>query len=295
MIEKPLIKLQPDIIEPESINFSELHSKRVVNLSSKPKRPPLAISIGYDDVPYNGEFYPLRFGTFGNISMIKGEEKARKSWLKSMILSCAIGGKSDINNPHIKGHSLQDKLIIDIDTEQDEHDAWMTADRVQRMVGMMPPNYIPVALREDSPKHRQQYLDWLFMESDFKRDLGVISIDGYVDMVNDFNSLTECVEFTQKLMKYSSIAKCHITGVLHLNPQSDKARGHLGTILQQKCETVVIIKDLGDCSEVLCQRGRGKKFQTFYISVDKNWLPVLVDDNDVVMPETKSRIVPSKF
>lgn len=288
--------VQPKSHEPEEqeLNYSDVHAKSVINLSEKPKRAPLAISIGYDDVAYNGEFYPLRFGTFGNISMIKGEEKARKSWLKSMIMGGAIGGKSNIYTGEIHGHkSLQDKYIIDIDTEQDSYDAWMVADRVKRLVGTMPENYIPVMLREYTPTERLGYLEWLFSESEYKDKLGIVSIDGYVDMMKDFNSLTESMEFTQKLMRYSSKSKCHITGVLHLNPGTEKGRGHLGTILQQKCETVVIIKDMGDFSEVTCQRGRGKKFKPFCISVNKDWLPYIMDDyagdTSVSFPQNKPK------
>lgn len=273
----PTVTKKTESQESVLINYFDVHNKSVVNLNEIPLRPPLAISIGFDDIAYKGNHYPLRFGTFGNISMIKGEEKARKSWLKSMIIGCAIGGNSNLYADEIQGHSLKDKYIIDIDTEQDNYDAWMVADRVKRMVGAMPENYIPVMLREYTSIERLGYLEWLFMESDFRNNLGIVSIDGFVDMVNDFNSLTECAEFTQKLMKYSTITKSHITGVLHLNPNSEKARGHLGTILQQKCETVVIIKDEGDYSQVTCQRGRGKKFKPFAISVNENWLPYVLE------------------
>lgn len=273
-------------------DFKAMHDKSVINLSEKPARAPLAISIGYDDVAYKGTNYPLRFGTYGNISMIKGEEKARKSWLKSMILACAIGGSANLYADEIHGHHLSEKLIIDIDTEQDSFDAWMVADRVQRMVGAMPPNYIPVMLREYSSKERLDYLDWLFMESDFRNNLGLVSIDGFVDMVEDFNSLKECKDFTQRLMKYSTLTKCHITGVLHLNPNSDKARGHLGTILQQKCETVVIIKDEGDYSSVICQRGRGKKFKPFGITVNSDWLPYVVEETNYSITDVSKKREP---
>jgi len=276
-------KIEKKVIEsPESvlIDYSKVHEKSLIDLTNKPLRPPLAISVGHDDVAYNGTNYPLRFGTFGNISMIKGEEKARKSWLKSMIIGCSIGGGSNILCDQIQGHSLKDKYIIDIDTEQDSYDAWMVADRVKRMVGAMPENYIPVMLREYTSVERLGYLEWLFMESPYRAKLGIVSIDGYVDMLEDFNSLTESQKFTQKLMTYSSVSKAHITGVLHLNPNSDKARGHLGTILQQKCETVVIIKDEGNYSQVNCQRGRGKKFKPFAISVNDDWLPYMLDADE---------------
>jgi|SRR6478735_3154766 len=279
MIEIPKLDLAK---EPENVvlDFKQVDKECSIDLSKNYERPPLVISIGYDDKSYGGIHFPLRFGTQGNISMIKGEEKARKSFLKSLILSCAFGGKSNhfTNSLDILGHNLKDKFIIDIDTEQDEYDSWVNATRIPKMVGIVPENYKAKRLREKTPNERLAYLEWLFMESDIRNDLGIVSIDGYVDLINDFNSQLESSELTQKLMKWSSVSKSHITGVLHLNPGSTKARGHLGTILQQKCETVVIIKDEGEHSLVTCQRGRGKKFKEFCITVNEDWLPIIIDN-----------------
>jgi hypothetical protein len=260
------------------LNFADIHKKSIVDLRNTPPRPPLAISIGLDPKDYKGVRYPLRFGTFGNISMIKGEEKSRKTWLKSLILGCIQGEKSYQFSGNIQGHELQDKYIIDLDSEQDDFDAWMVANRVPKMLGGVETpkykeNFITVKLREYNANERAGYLQWLFMESEYRNKLGVVSIDGFVDFVNDFNSLTECGAFTQSLMTYSTISKSHIMGILHLNPGQEKARGHLGTILQQKCETVTIIKDEGEYSSVRCQRGRGKRYETFALSVNDDRLP----------------------
>lgn len=282
MIEIPDIKTN-ETVNPE-INFSEIHKKSVIDLKVKPERPPLAISIGLDEKEYAGQRYPLRFGTFGNISMIKGEEKSRKTWLKSLILACIQGGNSINYSDQITGHNLQDKYIFDLDSEQDDWDAWMVANRVPKMVGVVEtPKYsdrfVTVKLREYSANERNGYLEWLFMESEYRNKLGVVSIDGFVDFVNDFNSLTESIKFTQSLMKYSTLTRSHIMGILHLNPGEQKARGHLGTILQQKCETVTIIKDMGNHSVVTCQRGRGKKYNEFAITVNDDWLPEEINHN----------------
>ena len=222
----------------------------------------------------------MRFGTFGNISLITGEEKSRKSFLKSLIEACSIGGRSNeyTNGLEIKGHNLENKYIISIDAEQDTYDAWLNGVRIPKMVGSLHQNYMVLKWREKSKDERLMLLDWLFMESPYKDKLGLVMLDGYVDFVKDFNNLQECDEFTSKLMKYSSITKCHISGILHLNPGSEKSRGHLGTILGQKCETVVIIKDMGKYSLVTCKRGRGKKFKDFTIRVDNEWMPYVSED-----------------
>ena len=286
-IDIPTVQLK-QALDSLDVDFSEIHKLSTLNLKSKVSKPQLAISIGYDDIAYNGEFNHLIFGTFGNISMIKGEEKARKSWLKSLLLGCCFDGNSVNYSSDIKGHNLRDKYIIDLDTEQDAYYSRLGADRICKMYGtpqspVIPDNYIAINLREHNAKIRRDYLKWLFMESEYRNKLGVVSIDGYVDMLDNFNDLVESTEFTQSLMKYSTLSKAHITGVLHLNPGQDKARGHLGTILQQKCETVVIIKDEGDFSSVTCQRGRGKKWDSFGISVNKDWLPYTLSlDNQII-------------
>ncbi len=255
------------------IDFTKMHEECRIDLSQVYERPPLAVSIGSDQ-----QGYPIPFATYGNISLIKGEEKARKSFLKSLILACAIGGNSIDYAEEIMGHNLGDKYILDLDGEQDEYYAWLNGIRIPKMVGALPDNFHTIKLREKSTKERNQYLDWLFMESQFKNKIGLVSIDGYVDFVNNFNDLEECDQFTQRLMKYSSVTKCHITGILHLNPGTTKARGHLGTILQQKCESVINIQDGGSYSIVECQRARGKKFRDFTIRVNKDWLPYVSKD-----------------
>ncbi len=273
------LEINPEEETPD-IDFNKSFNDSKIDLSKSVDRPPLAISIGLDEREYNGVRFPLRFGTFGNISMITGEEKARKSFLKSLIEACAIGGKSNnyTNGLEIQGHDLHSKYIISIDAEQDTYDAWLNGIRIPKMVGVIPDNYIVVKWREKSKDERLNLLEWLFMESPYKDNIGLVVMDGYVDFVKDFNNLEECDLFTTKLMKYSSICKCHIMGVLHLNPGSEKSRGHLGTILGQKCETVVIIKDMGEYSKVICKRGRGKKFKDFTIRIDDDWMPYVSDD-----------------
>lgn len=280
--QKPVLKSE---LTTEEKDFKSMMEASRINLKSKPEKSTLAISIGIDDVPYNGYHFPLRFGTYGNISMIKGEEKARKSWLKSLLLGCCFGGNSNRLSSDIKVHNLNDRYVLDLDTEQDKNDSWSSSIRIPKIVGtntdlFYPENYVPLNLREYSPKERRGFLEWLFMESEYKGKIGICSIDGYVDLVDDFNSNTDSIEITQALMKYSSIGNTHITGVLHLNPGSEKARGALGTILQQKCETVVVIKDSGEYSDVYCQRGRGKKFKPFKISVNSERLPYVLDVTD---------------
>lgn len=260
--------------EEDDFSPEEIFKKREINLKAAPKVSPIAISIGTDE---NNK--PLIFGTYGNISLIKGEEKARKSFLKSLLEANCFDGNSNnyTNSIVIKCHNLGDRYVVSLDSEQDEFYAWLNANRVKTMCGFIPDNYKYYYLRGETISNRLKYIEWLLFKSPLKDKIGILVIDGYVDLVHDFNNQIECIELVSKLMKYSEMANCHITGVLHLNPDTTKGRGALGTILQQKCETVTIIKDEGDYSKVYCQRGRGKKFDDFYLSIDEKYMPILID------------------
>ena len=265
-----------DVIE----NISDVFKNTIIDVNQNVDRPPLAISIGFDDKAYAGTHYPLKFGSMGNISLITGQEKSRKTFVKSLIEACAFGGKSNFytDTLEIKGY-LGDKYLISIDTEQSLYDAVMTSKRVPHMVGTMPDNYISLMWREKTTKERLQLLEWLYMESSYKENLGMVVLDGVVDCVQDFNSLTECKDFTEKLMKYTSITNSHLCGLLHLNPNGDKLRGHLGTILGQKAEMVMIVENKGEYSECRCKVVRGgKPFKDFTIRIDDDWMPFISDD-----------------
>lgn len=279
MFEK--FELNNDISEANEINLSDVFKETILDISQEVERPPLAVSIGYDDRSYKGVHYPLKFGSMGNISLITGQEKSRKTFVKSLIEACTIGGQSNFytGDLEIKGY-IDDKYLISIDTEQSLYDAVLTSRRVPYMVGAMPDNYISLMWREKTTLERLQLLEWLFMESPYRNKLGLTVLDGVVDCVQDFNSLTECKEFTEKLMKYTSVTNSHLCGLLHLNPNSDKLRGHLGTILGQKAELVAIVENKGEYSTVRCKVVRGgKPFKTFTIRIDDNWMPYISDDD----------------
>ena len=284
----------------EKLNFEELEGideiiltdeeilkgfeSTVIDLKQTIKRPPVLLSIGLDDKSYNGVHYPLKFATRGNFSVIKGAQKARKSFIKSLMEACTIGGKSFKFTDYleIKSHNLNNDLVISIDCEQSKYDTWSNGIRIPKIVGHHPENYKVMFWREKSIAERLAYLDWLFLRSPYKDNLGMVILDGFVDFVYDPNDQKECSIFWNLIMKYSSIANCHITGMLHTNPNSDKMRGHLGTIGSQKAETVMFVENKGEFSLASCSEVRGSKpFKEFTIRIDEKWLPYVSIGDDI--------------
>lgn len=272
----------PDI-EKESINFKKMMHDSFVDISKEIKYNPPAISIGTNI--YKGNVYDTPFGSYGDFSCIVGASKSRKTFFKSVLIACYIGGKSQNYFEDIKGHETENKLVIDIDTEQSKFHSQRVFKRVCEMVGTTPKQYKTHSLRKYSPVERFEFIEYLIYESEYKDKIGLISIDGFVDLCTDFNDLESSMKLVNKLMKWTEEKQIHITGILHANPNTDKPKGHLGSRILEKAETVAFVTKEDECSKVTCNYSRNIPFDEFYFKINKNdWLPYKsnkIDDWDL--------------
>jgi hypothetical protein len=258
-----------------TIDFIQIHKDFFVDIDEVYQPQPVAISIGYN--LYKGTNYPIPYGSYGDFSCIVGASKAKKSFFKSALISSYIGGNSSYYFGDIKGHNSENKYIIDIDTEQSKYHAQRTFRRVAEMVGSNTKFYKPFALRELSANERLDFIDWIFNESEYKGKIGLVSIDGVADLVNDVNDLVKSNEVAQKLLTWSGNEQCHIITVLHRNFQTKKPTGHLGSAVLKKAETVVFVEKEDDYTIVNAEYTRNQPFDSFAFYVNENWLPIQVD------------------
>ena len=96
--------------------------------------------------------------------------------------------------------------------------------------------------------------------------MGLVVIDGIRDLMLDINNSTEATKLVGDLMQWTSEQNIHIQTVLHLNKGDDNARGHIGTELNNKAETVLqITKDntIPERSIVAPSIIRSKPFEKF--------------------------------
>ena len=270
-------ELDKNINEPLSIDFKEMFNKALIDPSEEIKPQPIALSIGTTN--YKGTEYPIPFGSYGDFSCIVGASKSKKTFFKSMIEAGYIGGNANIHNPSIKGHNSQGKFVVSFDTEQSEYHVQRVQRRVLELVGANYELYKTFSLRAYSPKERFDFIDWVIFESDFKENIGLMSIDGYVDLVTDFNSLEQSTGLTEKLLQWTAKGKMHCTGILHKNFGTAKPVGHVGSSVLKKAETVVFVEAQEDKTLVKCEYSRNQSFEDILFEVDsKDWLPKEVKD-----------------
>ena len=275
MIEIPQIKLKGAEQEQE-YNFKKVHDLQFVDIDEVLKPQPVAISIGTSQ--YKGQSYPIPFGSYGDFSCIVGASKSKKTFLKSLFTACYIGGNANIYSTEIKGHNSAKKWVIDIDTEQSDFHAQRVFRRVAEMVGTNPVNYKPFALRTLSATERFKFIDWIFNESQYKGNIGLLIIDGVADLVSDVNNLEQSNEVAQKLLEWSGNENCHIITVLHRNFGSNKPTGHLGSAVLKKAETVVFVEKEDDAVLVTSEYSRNQPFENFAFEVNSDWLPCVVNE-----------------
>ena len=133
-------------------------------------------------------------------------------------------------------------------------------------------------LRECTPDKRKQIIDYMLANME---DIGLVIIDGIRDLMYDINSPSESSELINLLMKWSSEYNLHIHTVLHLNKGDDNTRGHIGTELNNKAETVLqVTKSTQDVniSEVKAMHIRDKDFEPFAFRINDSALPEIAED-----------------
>jgi hypothetical protein len=286
MIEIPQIILDQ---EQPQLDFAKLKNDLFINIEEELEHPPIALSIGTHK--YKGGTYPTQFGSYGDFSCIVGASKSKKTFLKSLLIASYIGGNAYRYAPNIKGHDNKDKLVLEFDTEQSKYHCQKVFRRVAEIVGKNPDCYKPFSLRQLSVKERLQFIEYIFMESEYRNDIGLASIDGVADLVTHVNDEEQSYAVAQKLLEWSSKTNSHIITVLHRNFASNKPTGHLGSAVLKKAETVVFIDKDDDLVQAVPEYTRNIAFDDFKYGVDQDWLPFVVTDEinikDYTVPKTQ--------
>ena len=254
---------------------AEIFKETFVNLDRELKPLDVLVYIGFDD-----QGNPAPAITRYECSCIYAPSKAKKSFAKTLLESAYIGGNSNIYSTHFVGNRKTKGFIISVDTEQGEFYATNGFRRVERIVGSRYKRYIPLELRRQSVKDRLKLINWLIYESEYAGKIDLITIDGLADLVTNTNDIETSAELAENLLKWTGEGM-HICFILHKNPNSQKARGHLGTVSTIKCETLISIDRLVDeegngeknTVKISCSHSRGRDFEDFYMTVNKDGLP----------------------
>ena len=216
----------------------------------------------------------------GNISTIIGRQKTGKGFLVSLFVSEIL-------------KSNEDATVLICDTEQAKSHVIKAAKRIPQLLecetGDIKNRLNVLKLRELPFEQRTKVIEAAILE--FKPTFCVI--DGVRDLIGDINNSKECSELIGKLMKLSTDCNNHICLIIHMNKGDSNARGHLGTELINKSETVIsILKDkstkIMKVSPVDC---RNIDFKDFLFKINNLGLPEFYEQkNEPNEPQLKTNL-----
>lgn len=192
------------------------------------------ISVPDTVLSVNGQVVSTRKNIFG----ITGKAKVGKSFLMTLIMSSILkkGELGALASYLPKG---KDKIVY-IDTEQSEYHVSLILKRVESMIEEYKmENLFMYAFDAVPTAQRMQYTEWLICNTP---DIGLVIIDGIADLVMSVNDEIIATETADWMRRMATVNDISIGYVLHQNPSDNaKMRGHLGTVLMNKSETVIQI------------------------------------------------------
>lgn len=214
----------PVVIEPEPETFSPDWSNE----------PPPTVPV----LTLNGN----RIGSKGNLSVIVAAPGHGKSAICEAITAKGLNHLADSFGIELQTSAA----VIYIDTERSREDHWASWERMTRRAGFvrgeqLPPDIVfTLFAMVPTIDRRRQLLVELLAE----RPVGLLMLDGVGDFVLDVNDAEECNTFLAWLMATAKQREFAVLTTIHHNPQTgnEKARGHLGSEVMRRAESVLILK-----------------------------------------------------
>lgn len=212
-----------------------------------------------------------------DLQAIKAKGKNGKSFLSSIFIASALyDDMEEDTNEWGFSSSLTDPRVVYFDTEQNRADTITLARRVHAMAGYSQtednPHFTAHSLRAFTPEERLTYIAANIAAT--RPDL--VIVDGVADLLMNFNDIEESNRLIGELMKLSSLNHCAIVCVLHENKAKDDhgMKGHLGTLLLQKCSEVYQVKKVGDKFNVSVTDSRRLPLPDFSFMINSEGIPI---------------------
>ena len=218
-------------------------------------------------------------GTLGNFSASIGKAKSKKTFNVAALTAAALTNGTVL---HYRASFPEEKRgILYIDTEQGRPHCQQVLRRILRLAGLPeeqdPDNLVMLTLRKFPPDIRLAIVDHAIGTIPH---LGLVIIDGIRDLLYDINSPKEATDIISRFMQWTDDRQIHIHTILHQNKNDENARGHIGTELNNKAETVMQVevdKEERSISVVEAIHIRDREFEPFAFRINSETLPELVE------------------
>ena len=194
----------------------------------------------------------------GGLHLIAGPKKCGKTTLSRILIASILA-----NGEKVFGITAKADLKVSLyDTEQADWRIFHQTERAFKMARkerMRSPQLEVFHLKKYDFDTRLQ----IIAETVEDDQPDVIILDGVADLLADINNMEDSGRIVDALNKIADTAA--VVMVLHTNPSdpAGKARGNLGTLIENAVETSFLVKKDNDIFTVECKESRGKEFSPF--------------------------------
>ena len=246
--------------------IEELLKKSMLRSDQVFSDPPVCIKI-------SGDYGNQIFATLGNFSLLLAPPKVGKTTAAMLPVVSLLRNETFLNC--IPSMPPEKNSIYWIDTEQGKHEGVKIVRTISRLAtgheNTQPPNFYYYSFRQFNNATKLELTDYLIENSN---KLGFVVIDGIRDFVSSINNEIEATTIAEKLLKWSETKNIHILTILHQNKGDGNARGHLGTELINKAETVARIKreeqGMTRLTVIEPDLSRHREFEKFAFTIDQD-------------------------
>lgn len=238
------------------------------------------LSDQYYDEPHllnfiNSDGIEVPLFSKGNISVVSGKPKSKKSFLCTLLVAHMLSDNLESERVITNNDALQGNILY-FDTEQSGADCQKIIQRLQYL-GVEEGRFILYKLRELSTKERLLFIEETLQNIE---DVDVIIIDGARDLVRSINSEEEATDVSNLFMKWTEMYNVHLITVLHQNKSDENLRGHIGSELQNKAESVFEVRKgiSPNQSSVFMSYSRRIEADPFGIQISEDGVPFLTGE-----------------
>lgn len=207
----------------------------------------------------NAKLFPLQ-----NLSILKAQMKNGKTFAAVMFASAYLAGtwENQLQTATTDDGKAIDGAVLYVDTEQSPAStkkirrritklfaiarnvsagagAKYTDDDYKNAVFALNRRLYVANVRTHNVEKRREHIAQML---EYAKGVKLVILDGIKDICNDFNNIADVAATMDVVTRWALQYDVHILCVLHENPSSDKARGHLGTELYNKATEIINVK-----------------------------------------------------
>jgi len=178
--------------------------------------------------------------TYGSLMILTGKPKARKT----TFLHAFIGAAISLNNIWSITASLKPNknLVVLLDTEQSIYDLHQSLNRLQNTIGNKLSTITNFKAYSARSLNVDDIIQLITTICETNTNIGLICIDGLLDLVYDINDVREAKAAIHFLKNLSDTYNIGIIGILHQNKGTNFSLGHLGSFASRHAQSELSIE-----------------------------------------------------